>query len=1193
VSSATQAVLFNGLPLLLLAAVYAVLTAELGPALWRERERATAVDWALACLFPGIAVAALLYGVLVVAERHGIGGHVWVGLAATLVLFAPAVVLLALGRQGFRAALADLRTRGAEDRDALRDRELAALAELSHALVDARTAHDAARAVVPCVADLIGVGFAGVVLVDGDRREATGLYAELDGVRSSFWESVRLDLAHEPSGIASAVFDAAPVTVYDVAGSALVSPRLAAMVGAQSGAWVPMVAEGVVLGVLVLAATDAKRSFASDELALLQSVAGDAALALDRLRSAEALSDALGREQRIAEIVREIRAELDPAQIIRVAGRELRNALHLEVVEVRVEESVATVAFERDTPLAPGEEFLLETVSHELTSALRTADLLEENRLRLRQQEALFHAAQVVSSELELDAVLRRLVEEVTKLLGADAADCSLLDRERGVLRCAAVHGLDESVVGFEFRPERALLEGRPTVAEVPPQPAYHGFARTVVAPMAWAGETLGALTVASLEGAPSFSEAEVELIETFASLASLALRNAEMFAERSRQARIQRGFYRIAELLGEPVSLQHTYDAAAQAAAESLGGEVAAVVTGPPRRLAVVGGFGLSDAVRGLELPPALDAAGSDGRILAASDLATDERFPAPWRDAGFASLLAIPVGGELPGLVLVLFREPRPFARDDLELAQQVASAARGALDRSRLFEAERTARSLSQQLARTGSLLATELDPIAVVDAVVTEAVALVRADAATVASFDDGELVVVAAAGEHGDEVLDARSPATGWLAGIVLQSRSPVAYEDVSVDPSLADAEPLLAGGQGAYLGVPVVGPEGALFGVLSVYANAPRAWREEEIQALVALAANASVALSNAELYQRVALEREQSVAILANIGDGIVAVDRDGLVVLWNRAAEEITGVPASEAVGRAPVQVIQQELESEDGGGATRLRSIRRGSVDVWLALSETVMRDPSGGVAGRIFAFRDISAERFVEQMKTDFVSTVSVELRAPLTSIYGFSQTLLRDDVSFGEDERQTFLAFIARESERLTTIVDALLNASRLESGDLAVALEPTDVAAVLVEVVDDAGATGNGHRIVADVNGEDVTAQADPEKLRHVLEQLVSNAVKYSPNGGTVVVSARRLADGVELSVLDEGVGIPAAERERIFEKFYKAGGGRGTGLGLFIAQGLVREMGGRMRVASEEGKGSRFSFELPPAGAV
>ncbi len=182
------------------------------------------------------------------------------------------------------------------------------------------------------------------------------------------------------------------------------------------------------------------------------------------------------------------------------------------------------------------------------------------------------------------------------------------------------------------------------------------------------------------------------------------------------------------------------------------------------------------------------------------------------------------------------------------------------------------------------------------------------------------------------------------------------------------------------------------------------------------------------------------------------------------------------------------------------------------------------------------------------------------------------------------------ERRTFLEFIARESERLTTIVDALLNVARLDTGDLTVSLEPTDVASVVSEVVTSAVPSGNGHRFVADVAVEGVAVQADPDKLRQVLDQLISNAVKYSPDGGTVTVSARCIDDAVELAVADEGVGIPQAERERIFSKFYKAGGGQGTGLGLFIAQGLVREMGGRMWVDSEEGRGSRFAFELPLA---
>ena len=136
----------------------------------------------------------------------------------------------------------------------------------------------------------------------------------------------------------------------------------------------------------------------------------------------------------------------------------------------------------------------------------------------------------------------------------------------------------------------------------------------------------------------------------------------------------------------------------------------------------------------------------------------------------------------------------------------------------------------------------------------------------------------------------------------------------------------------------------------------------------------------------------------------------------------------------------------------------------------------------------------------------------------------------------------------------------------------------------------MTDAVAAAGSAANGHRVVADVGPEPVAAQADPRKLRQVLDQLVSNAVKYSPRGGVVSVSVQRHQDAVEVAVADEGVGIPVSEQERIFAKFYKSGGGQGTGLGLFIAQGLVREMGGRIRVDSEEGRGSTFAFELPVA---
>jgi signal transduction histidine kinase len=405
---------------------------------------------------------------------------------------------------------------------------------------------------------------------------------------------------------------------------------------------------------------------------------------------------------------------------------------------------------------------------------------------------------------------------------------------------------------------------------------------------------------------------------------------------------------------------------------------------------------------------------------------------------------------------------------------------------------------------------------------------------------------------------------------------------------------------MLAAGYAGYLGVPMIGPEDSSQGILAVYSTRPREWREEEAEALLALAATAAAARVNAELYQGVSHEQQRGEAILANVADGIVAVDRDGKVVLWNPAAERVTGVSQADALGKTPTEALGRPLDAAGGApGGSRLLPIRRGAEEVWLSLSEAVMTDPAGVVAGRIYAFRDISAERSVEQMKSDFVSTVSHELRTPLTSIYGFAETLLRQDVLFGDEERSTFLRYIASESERLTAIVDRLLSVAQLDTGAMAVQLSETDVGAVVSEAVRSAeGADGqNGHRFVVNLADEPLAAEADGEKLGQVLAHLLDNAVRYSPAGGTVTVAARRREDAVEVSVEDEGVGIPHAEQERIFRKFYRgdaassgAVGAGAAGLGLFLAEGLVTAMGGRIRVDSGEGRGSTFVLELRAA---
>ena len=1047
----------------------------------------------------------------------------------------------ALGRAAAAAVLlrAILRRGSARERRAFTTQELQSVSRVADEMARSVDVEGVARTLLDELAQLFDVGFVALSFVSDDGHEATGYLARSNGEDVDWWRDVRLDLEREPSGIASSVFEATAIAVYDTEGSGVVNSRLAASVGAKSAAFVPLLVQERVIAVISVATLEEPRVFTNDDLALMQTLATEAASALERLRAGVALEEALKR-----------------------------------------------------------------------------------NEEQLAQQTALLRAAHVLSSELDLAVVLQRLADQLAELLDADAADCYLLDRERGHFRCVAVHGFDRSLVGFEFPAAHGLAgaaarEGRPLIdssygeiAAPVPHPAYDGFTDVIAAPMFWSDEVLGVLGVGRRHGR-RFEQRDANVLEAFAGLAALALRNAEMFTERARQARIQRGFYRIASVLGQSLSRAATLEAIAQAAAEALGGSSAAVLVPSSGRLEALGTYELPEDLgsifegRAAEQQGPLFRAAADGRILVSSSVSDDERLLPDLRTTaaahGYPSLISVPVDsprGAGRGLVLIFFAEERSFSDDDLELARHLADATRGALERSELFEGERGARALAQQLTRTGRLLTSELDPAAVLDEVVQQAPALVNADAGAFRLLDGEELVVTAAGGAGAEASLGSRSPAGGWLSGDVVQSGAPVALGQAGEDDRLRGLDPMLQSGHAAFLGVPVGGAEGTTLGVLAVYASVARDWREEEVEALLAVAASTSAALANAELYQRVALERERSVAILSNIADGIVAVDRDGKVVLWNSAAEGITGIPASVALGRAPVDVLQRSLEAPEGSArGDRLVPITRGREEVWLSVTEAVMRDPLGAVAGRIFAFRDISDDRLVEQVKSDFVSTVSHELRTPLTSIYGFAETLLRQDVMFGEEERQTFLRYIASESQRLTSIVDTLLNVARLDTGDLQVNLSETDVRDVVGQVLETVSTTEvNGHEFVVELPDEPLAAKADPEKLRQVCSILVDNALRYSPDGGIVTVGAARHRDTVEVSIADEGIGIPQADQEQIFRKFYRGAdaelraGAGGTGLGLFIARGLVTAMGGRIWVSSEEGEGSRFAFELPAA---
>ncbi len=1290
--------LLNAIPLLVLAGLYGLVSVLLAVSLVRER-RATGLGIGIWLLFTVVAALAALLAGLAFAGRDLLSDEPsWLVLAASVAFAVPALIVLVRGHDRALLVTAGRRVLEAEEIATERGREADAISRLSSVLGRAHSAEDAGRSLLDEVEAVLDIDALLLAHVDDERRTVTGLVAH--GVDEAWWRGVELDLEEDTGAIVSVIADREACSVYDVATATTVNRALAEAVRAKSAAFVPLLSEGDVVGVLVVVAQRAQRAFTQPELDLVQGLANEAALALGRARSNEALRVALGRERVIAEIGRRVRSELDLDTVLRVAVEETAKAVGVTRAFIRLGEigepnpvlaewtapgvapvgdaapSLAglnlaardhrTVAIGDvqaapeleepglgrpdalleldtrallDTPIVvfddvigvfglhrgeptrwlEGEIALAEAVARELGIAIHTARLLGENEQRLRQQETLIEAAQVLTSDLRFDSVIRRLVEEVVALTGADAADCWILEPDHQFLRCRAVTGVADWNVGRQIPPEgtigRALQGGESVLkhnfaaTETPaPSPPYAVFNDVLATPITWLGEARGVLGVCSREPG-SLAEGDIEVVEAFARFASLALHNAESFEERERQTQVQRGFYRVAQVLGSTLSLAETLDALAQAACDALGGDAALVLELRGGSAILAGRHELPEAVRdrlavsdATSLWPFEHHGGQEG-IVASSDLSGDERFDASLRDRlvaeGYGSLLGAPVSGahDRTYAVVVLFRGGRTFADEDVQLAEHLSGAARGALERSELFEGERRARTASQQLARIGALLATSLDPAVVLDEVAREAPGLLGADAAVIRLLEGDQLVVRAAAGDGAEGLVGVASSSFAGIAGAVGQGRSAVAVRNAEEMPRLAHGDVLLEGGTQACVAVPLVAHGGGLYGVLAVYSRTPRAWRDDEVQSLSALAAAASASVANAELYQRVAEEKERSGAILANIADGIVAVDRDNRIVLWNSTAARITGVPTSEALGRLVSDVLQRELSAEGTeGSGEREVVVRRGGEEVWLSLTEAVMVDPAGAVAGRIFAFRDVSRERVVDRMKSDFVSTVSHELRTPLTSIYGFAETLQRGDVEFTDAERETFLRYIAGESERLIRIVDDLLDVARLEAGTLEVSLASTDVGDVARAAVAALGSRLDGtHRISLEVEPVGLAVRADRDKLGQVLANLLDNAVKYSPEGGTITVVARGRKDTAEITVADEGVGIADAEQRRVFAKFFRserAPAGQGTGLGLFLVRGLVTAMGGKIWLESEEGLGSRFTFELPLAGA-
>jgi signal transduction histidine kinase len=463
---------------------------------------------------------------------------------------------------------------------------------------------------------------------------------------------------------------------------------------------------------------------------------------------------------------------------------------------------------------------------------------------------------------------------------------------------------------------------------------------------------------------------------------------------------------------------------------------------------------------------------------------------------------------------------------------------------------------------------------------------------------------------------------------------VFRTNTPVILYDAAHDPR-ATAEDLPAVGVRNGVSVPLViekrddqnqnrVTERTIVGVLHVFnKKSDGQFVEEDVRLLQRMAMTAAAVFSSTEMYREAVQEKQELIHTIDSLMAGLLLVGSNGRLLQINPSARAIlkinpniplVGVPYHRAIPNDRVRsLLDNALTSGIGEVADEItvkmrRDAANGRGGESTSTEEKLerifqvqcapVRDGQGAPAGVVAIFNDITEIRNVERMKDDFLSTVSHELRTPLTSIKGFVSTLLTDiDGFFDAEQRREFYEIMDTECDRLTRLIDDLLNISRIEQGRaMQINWEPVDLVSIARKIVTTQLAIARNHELVVDFPDNFPEITGDPDKLGQVLTNLVDNAIKYSPKGGKVLIAGAVLSIGpgkVSISISDEGIGVSPEHLPRLFDRFYRVDNRDnreigGTGIGLALVKALVEAHHGTVDVESEPGQGSTFTVTLP-----
>ncbi len=394
-----------------------------------------------------------------------------------------------------------------------------------------------------------------------------------------------------------------------------------------------------------------------------------------------------------------------------------------------------------------------------------------------------------------------------------------------------------------------------------------------------------------------------------------------------------------------------------------------------------------------------------------------------------------------------------------------------------------------------------------------------------------------------------------------------------------------------------------------VIGVLYVFRAYGTRFTADDRQILGSFADQAAIAVHNAQLYERISQEKHRLDAILEYSADGVLILNSGHRVAVFNRALAQLTGWAATDVIGRRHDEVIRWarldtdlDLTAAIAGGwpLSSARPLyvegdlrRRHGGTVSVGITYAPLFDREGRLVNIIANVRDITRFREADEIKSVFISVISHELKTPVALIKGYADTLRREDACWDPDITQESLSVIVEEADRLNQLIDNLLDASRLQAGALPLEMEQVALDALAERVARHFQVQTQDHLIVSDFPPDFPVARGDPNRLEQVLDNLVSNAIKYSPEGGTVEISGRALPEEVIVTVSDQGVGIPLEDQPRVFERFFRGARERrqstpGAGLGLYLTKAIVEAHDGRIWVESSSEQGTAISFAIP-----